>query len=98
MNTAPQASIDPDRIAYLQEQEALFAQAKSDLLAQYLGEFVAFEANKVLDHDLDEQKLVERVYQSYGYRDILIKKVLHHDPQLFVRGTDVPVISLKIEY
>jgi hypothetical protein len=85
MSTPPTASIDPARIAHLQQQQALFEQAKPDLLP-YLGEFIAFEDNQVLDHDSDEQNLAERVYSTYGYRDLLIKQVLHQEPQLFVRG------------
>ncbi|MGV0023386.1 hypothetical protein [Phormidesmis priestleyi] len=84
MNTSH--SIDLDRISHLQQQEALFEQAKPQLLGQYLGEFIAFESNEVLDHDRDEKKLAERVYTKYGYRDILIKQVLPQEPQRFVRG------------
>lgn len=85
MNLSSIDGIDIERITYLQQQEALFEQAKPNLLEQYLGEFVAFE-NVVLDHDRDEQKLAERVYKKYGYRDILIKQVLHKEPKFFVRG------------
>ncbi|MBE9013205.1 hypothetical protein IQ250_23695 [Pseudanabaenaceae cyanobacterium LEGE 13415] len=85
MNLSSIDGINIERITYLQQQEALFEQAKPHLLEQYLGEFIAFE-NEVLDHDQNEQNLAERVYKKYGYRDILIKQVLHQDPKLFVRG------------
>jgi len=79
-------SIDRDRISHLQQQQALFEQAKPHLLDRYPGEFIAFEFNEVLDHDRDEKKLAERVYTKYGYRDILIKQILPQEPQRFVRG------------
>lgn len=85
MNLSSINGIDVERITHLQQQETLFEQAKPHLLEQYFGEFIAFE-DEVLDHDKDEQKLAERVYEKYGYRDILIKQVLHQDPKLFVRG------------
>jgi hypothetical protein len=86
MNNPSSANLDPSRIAHLQQQEALFEQAKPNLLKQYSGEFIAFESGVVLDSDRDEQKLVERVYKTHGYRDILIKQVLMQEPQLFVRS------------
>lgn len=85
MNFASTDGIDIDRITYLQQQEKLYEQAKPYLIEHYLGKFIAFE-NEVLDHDQDEQTLMERVYKTHGYRDILIKQVLHQDPQFFVRG------------
>jgi len=85
MNTSPSFSLDPSRISQLQHQETLFEQAKPILLNQYLGEFIAFESGNILDHDHNEQKLVERVYKNHGYRDILIKQVLIQEPNLMVR-------------
>jgi hypothetical protein len=76
MDSQPPIDLDPARISYLQQQEILFEQAKPSLIEQHLGEFVAFESGVVLDFDRNEQVLVERVYQKYGYRDIIIKQVL----------------------
>jgi hypothetical protein len=86
MSTNSELSLTPERIEYLRQQEALYEQAKPELLAQYDGEFVAFENGVVLDHDRHERALLHRVYQQQGYRDLLIKQVLQHEPHLSVNG------------
>jgi hypothetical protein len=78
--------LEPARIEYFEIQKALYETAKPQLIERYLGEFVAFEDGRVLDHDLSEQKLVQRVYQDYGYRDLLIKQVWIEEPHLSVAG------------
>jgi hypothetical protein len=75
---------DASRLEYFDRQKALYARAKPELVDRYSGEFVAFEDGRVLDHDLDEQKLVQRVYQQYGYRDLLIKQVWLEEPHLSI--------------
>ena len=79
-------AVSSERLEYLRSQEQQFEHAKPSLLAHYLDEFVAFEDGQILDHDLDETALLARVYDTYGYRDILIKQVLQHEPQLSVGG------------
>ena len=76
--------IDSLRIQYLEQQNALYEQLKLSLIPQYQGQFIAFEDGRVLDADLNEQLLAKRVYQTYGYRDLLIKQVLLKEPQLSV--------------
>ena len=78
--------LEPARLQYFEIQKALYETAKPQLIEQYLGEFIAFEDGRVLDHDLSEQKLVKRVYQHYGYRDLLIKQVWLEEPHLSVAG------------
>lgn len=75
-----------ERVRYMEEQEALYEQAKLSFLQEFQGEFIAFEQGQVLDHDPNEAALVERVAQTYGYRDILIKQVLWQEPQFSVGG------------
>jgi hypothetical protein len=75
--------IDHDRLAYLEQQQALFDAAKPELLQTYRDQYVAFEDGQVLDHDLDDRAMAERVYAKYGYRDILMQWVtedaaVHH--------------------
>jgi hypothetical protein len=66
MTISRQTDITPhitiDRLEYLDRQEALFDTAKPQLLNQYPGEFVAFEDGIVLDHDVSEQALAQRVF------------------------------------
>ena len=82
--TIAQNQLEPSRLQYFEIQKALYETAKPQIIEQYLGEFIAFEDGRVLDHDLSEQKLVQRVYQHYGYRDLLIKQVWLEDPHLSV--------------
>ncbi|MEL6488458.1 MAG: DUF5678 domain-containing protein [Cyanobacteria bacterium J06621_3] len=67
--------IDRDRLEYMERQEALYEEVKSELMKQYANEYIAFEDGKVLDHDVDEERLAKRVYQKYGYRDLLMLNV-----------------------
>lgn len=76
--------IDRDRLEYLERQGQLYEEAKPALLEQYLGEYVAFEDGKVLDHDSDDRALAERVYAKYGYRDLIMKKVAVKEPVYYV--------------
>lgn len=80
---------NPEAVKYLQHQENLFDQDKEYLLRHYLHEFVAFEDGEVLDHDHNEAKLAERVYTAYGYRPILIRRVVEKEPVLRVGGSFV---------
>jgi hypothetical protein len=77
-------NIDPSRLAYFDKQKALYEKMRTELVSNHLGEFIAFEDGQVLDHDLNEKKLVERVYQRYGYRDLLIRQVWLEEPRLSV--------------
>jgi hypothetical protein len=79
-------NLDRSRLEYFDNQKALYETAKPALVEQYLGEFIAFEDGRVLDHDLNEQKLVQRVYQQYGYRDLLIRQVWLEEPHLSIAG------------
>ena len=84
MNNNPHLATS--RLEYLDRQKNLYESIKPELVDRYLGKFVAFEDGRVLDHDLSEQKLVQRVYQHYGYRDLLIKQVWLEEPHLSVAG------------
>jgi hypothetical protein len=77
-------NIDPSRLAYFDKQKALYEKMRTELVSNHLGEFIAFEDGQVLDHDLNGKKLVERVYQRYGYRDLLIRQVWLEEPRLSV--------------
>ena len=78
--------LEGSRLQYFDRQKALYDRAKPELVDRYLGEFIAFEEDQVLDHDLNEQKLVERAYKQYGYRDLLIKQVWLEEPHLSIGG------------
>ncbi len=76
--------IEPDRLKYLEQQHLLYEEIKPSLLAKYSGEFIAFEDGNVLDFDSNERHLAQRVYKTYGYRDLLIVKVVEKELQLSV--------------
>jgi hypothetical protein len=76
--------IEPSRLQYMEQQRLLYEKLKPSLLAEYLGLFIAFEDGAVLDSDKSEGQLAQRVYKTYGYRDLLIVKVLEKEPQLSV--------------
>ncbi len=67
--------IDRDRLEYMSRQQALYEEAKPELMKHYANQYIAFENRKVLDGDVDEEKLARRVYEKYGYRDLLMLKV-----------------------
>jgi hypothetical protein len=71
---------------HLEQQHLLYEKMKPSLLAEYAGQFVAFEDGQVLDSDSDERLLAQRVYRAHGYRDLLIVQVLEKEPQLSVAG------------
>jgi hypothetical protein len=92
MNT--KIHLEASRLEYLDRQKNLYESLKPELVERYIGEFIAFEDGRVLDHDRNECKLVERVYRDYGYRDLLIKQVWLEEPHLSVAGV---ISSIKSE-
>jgi predicted heme/steroid binding protein len=78
--------ISSDRLAHLAYQQTLFDAAKAELLQAYPGQYVAFEDGQVLDHDVDDRAMAERVYQKYGYRDILMQWVTQEETVYHVGG------------
>jgi hypothetical protein len=82
----PKTHLETSRLEYLDRQKNLYENVKPELVDRYLGEFIAFEDGRVLDHDLNERSLIERVYRDYGYRDLLIKQVWLEEPHLSVAG------------
>jgi hypothetical protein len=78
--------IDRDRLEYIDRQQQLFDEARATLFEQYPNEYVAFEDGQVLDHDTDEDKLAERMYAKYGYRDLIIQQVTVEKTVYYVGG------------
>ncbi|AFY95684.1 DUF5678 domain-containing protein [Chamaesiphon minutus] len=84
MNSNRAEPIANDRIEYLLQQEHIYQANKSELLARYQGQYIAFENGVVLDSDLDDRQLMHRIYAKYGHRDIFIEYVCDPEPQLSV--------------
>lgn len=55
---------DLERQALLREQEA-FQRQHSELVGEYLGQYVAFHQGQMIDYDRDERALMIRVRQRY---------------------------------
>ncbi len=68
-------------------QQYIYQAKKSELLDRYQGKYIAFEDGVVLDSDLDDRKLMHRIYAKYGHRDIFIEYVCDPEPQLSVSAT-----------
>lgn len=73
-----------DEIQYIHEQESLFHECKSDLEAEYCGNYVWFEGGIVRDHDRSREALISRIYQKYGMKVIFVELVSDEEPTLQV--------------
>ena len=66
----------------LQEQEAWFARTKSDR-QRFAGQFVAVQANQVLDHDTDQRALYLRIRAHFASQPVLIVQADWDEPPTF---------------
>jgi hypothetical protein len=78
--------IDADLLSYLQRQQDLFEQCRSQLINTHARQFVWFENGVVLDADDDEGELFERVMSPDPDRTVFIAQVLAAEPQRRVRS------------
>ena len=56
------------------ERQAFWAM-HSQLLPMYEGKYVAVLNGQVVDSDVDERALVQRVYQKFGYQPMYVQLV-----------------------
>jgi hypothetical protein len=87
MNSNDLEPIEPERIEYLLHQQHLYQTAKSELIEQYEGQYIAFENGVILDSDRDDRQLMSRLYAKYGHRDIFVEYVCDPELQLSVSAT-----------
>lgn len=88
----------PFRVAQVEDamdrEIAAFEAQHPALIQQYLHHYVAIYEGQVLDHDLEQEKLSERIDQNYPNASILIRKVQEDLPRpLFIRS---PYLSQHI--
>jgi hypothetical protein len=81
-----QTGPDPVVLEYMERQSIAFEQAKPELMAQFLNQYVWFEDGRVLDADVDHETLVLRVYGDGEPRPLFVKKVVAVEPQFIVRS------------
>jgi hypothetical protein len=59
---------------FASERQAFWAM-HSQLLPMYEGKYVAVLNGQVVDSDVDERTLVQRVYQKFGYQPMYVQLV-----------------------
>ncbi|NJM45674.1 MAG: hypothetical protein HC860_05465 [Alkalinema sp. RU_4_3] len=84
--TSIEQSIGSEVFAYLQHQQELFDQARSQLLQTHPRQFVWFENGVVLDSDRDESALFLRTQTQRPEQPFFLAQVLQEDPKLVVRS------------
>lgn len=62
--------------AYIRRQAALFDALPTERLLPYKDQYVFFEEDEIKDHDKDREDLIDRVYETVGYRAIFVHKVV----------------------
>ncbi|MEZ4663537.1 MAG: hypothetical protein R2911_38840 [Caldilineaceae bacterium] len=73
----PTPAVSAQRPAMLREQAA-FEAMQSELVAQYLDQYVAVFQGKVTDHDADKLALLARIDRDLPDEVVLIRKVTAH--------------------
>jgi hypothetical protein len=62
-----------DAYSYITKQSDLFDAMLPELISQYAGMYVLFEDGNVIDADLDEDILLDRVWETDLVRDRIAK-------------------------
>jgi hypothetical protein len=60
---------------------AAFERLEKSLETEYWGKFVGIVGGKVVDADVDETRLVMRIYQKFGYVPMYVRQI----------GTELPL-------
>ncbi len=69
----------------ISEESELFRQQYPELKQKYLGRYIAMHQGKVVDHDVDEDALWQRVRERYGRTPVLIVRVRETPHRTFTR-------------
>lgn len=78
-NRVPFCFVKTSLTELLQEEKS-FTQLQPKIRKKYPEQFVAIKDGKVVDHDVNEVKLHEKIYQKYGQQSVLIRHV-DYQPQ-----------------
>jgi hypothetical protein len=62
-----------DAYSYITKQSDLFDKMLPELIAQYAGMYILFEDGNVIDADIDEDTLLDRVWETDIVRDRIAK-------------------------
>jgi hypothetical protein len=80
------ASLDQPMMAYLERQADIFEQLRSELIANYLGQYVWLVDKQVMDSDRDFATLFDRVVNQVGDAPIFIRQVVSEVKSPIVRS------------
>ena len=72
---------EQDERARRQQEIEAFRQLHPQLFAQYPGEYVAIYNSELVDHDIDRNALMKRIYQNYPDVFVLIRPV-NNEPEI----------------
>jgi len=61
--------------AAFEEDAAYYEANRKPFLSEYEGKYIAIINRQVVDSDREFSQLAKRVYEKYGYRDILMTRV-----------------------
>ena len=64
-----------DAKAVFESDVEWFDQHRQELVPQYQDQYVAILNGAIVDYDPAFEKLAERIYSKYGYRDFVMQKV-----------------------
>lgn len=91
----PALYVHPQRAA-MQQEEAVFRRMQNELIDKYPDEFIAIFGGQVVDHDIDPERLVNRINNHYPTEIVLIRqvtddleKILHIRSPRFVRDDNL---------
>lgn len=79
----PPLYVNPNRPA-MEQEIAAFEAMHASLWSQYPYQYVAIHGGDVIDHDVDEVTLVERIDKQYPETTVLLRQVLPQLPQTLV--------------
>ncbi|MCI0576612.1 MAG: DUF5678 domain-containing protein [Chloroflexi bacterium] len=72
--------------AKIERETAAFEALYPQLREQFLGEWVAFHNQKLVDHDTDRSALYQRVRKAYGKISVLIRQVTEqYNDEIWIR-------------
>jgi hypothetical protein len=76
----------PQLLAYMERQAQQYEAMRSQLVEQYLNQYIWFEDGQILDTDPDHATLVLRAYGDGEPRPLFVKKVVPIESKLTVRS------------
>ena len=77
---------EAEQTRLIKQEIAAYEQMKPELLKTHKGQFVAILNGELVDSDDNQSALANRVYDKHGYRTMLIRKVVEHEPIYFMGG------------